>query len=150
MNVMRFYDGQHGFYAGIDLHARRLHLCVLDAKGKVVKDANIAATPDAFLQAIAPFRPDLVVGCECMFAWYWLADTCREQQVAFVLGHAWGMKAAHGSKTKCDRHDAEAIARLLRGGWSQKYSSTERSCCNSTVLGPRHLQRRSSVRPPSR
>src|SRR6059058_6199289 len=26
------------------------------------------------------------------------------------------MKAVHGSKTKGDRHDAEAIARLLRGG----------------------------------
>jgi transposase len=26
------------------------------------------------------------------------------------------MKAVHGSKTKCDRHDAQAIARLLRGG----------------------------------
>jgi transposase len=33
-----------------------------------------------------------------------------------VLGHAWAMKAVHGSKTKCDRHDAAAIARLLRGG----------------------------------
>ncbi len=32
------------------------------------------------------------------------------------LGHAWAMKAVHGSKTKGDRHDAEAIARLLRGG----------------------------------
>src|SRR5438309_8832911 len=26
------------------------------------------------------------------------------------------MKAVHGSKTKCDRQDAEAIARLLKGG----------------------------------
>jgi transposase len=26
------------------------------------------------------------------------------------------MKAVHGQKTKCDRHDAEAIARLLKGG----------------------------------
>ena len=74
--MMRFYDGQHGFYAGIDLHARRLHLCVLDATGQVVLDVNIAATPDAFLAAIAPFRNDLVVGCECMFCWYWLADLC--------------------------------------------------------------------------
>src|SRR5262249_23671056 len=57
--MMRFYDGQHGFYAGIDLHARRLHLCVLDAKGQVVKDVNIAATPDAFLAAIAPFNAHL-------------------------------------------------------------------------------------------
>jgi hypothetical protein len=68
MNVMRFYDGQHGFYAGIDPHARRLHLCVLDAKGKVVRDVSIAAAPDSFLAAIAPYRGDLVVGCECMFA----------------------------------------------------------------------------------
>src|SRR5262249_28495815 len=29
---------------------------------------------------------------------------------------AWAMKAVHGHKTKCDRKDAEAIARLLRGG----------------------------------
>src|SRR5262249_31595244 len=85
MNVMPFYDGQHGFYAGIDLHARRLHLCVLDAKGKVVRDVNIAATPDAFLAAIAPFRNDLVVGCECMFAWYWLADLCLAEKVPLVV-----------------------------------------------------------------
>jgi transposase len=26
------------------------------------------------------------------------------------------MRAVHGRKTKCDRHDAEALARLLRGG----------------------------------
>ena len=36
MTKMRFYDGQHGFYAGIDLHARKRHLDVLDAKGQVV------------------------------------------------------------------------------------------------------------------
>jgi hypothetical protein len=49
-----------------------------------------------------------------MHCWYWLADTCREDHIPFALGHAWGMKAVHGSKTKCDRKDAEAIARLLR------------------------------------
>jgi hypothetical protein len=27
---MRFYDRQHRYYAGIDLHARTMHLCVLD------------------------------------------------------------------------------------------------------------------------
>jgi len=26
------------------------------------------------LEAVAPFRDGLVVGCECIFAWYWLAD----------------------------------------------------------------------------
>src|SRR5262249_16078673 len=45
-----------------------------------------------------------------------LADTCRDHHIAFVLGHAWAPKAVHGCKTKCDRKDAEAIARLLTGG----------------------------------
>src|SRR5262245_36589605 len=116
MNVMRFYDGQHGFYAGIDLHARKLHLCVLDAKGKVVRDVNVAAAPDAFLAAIAPFRNDLVVGCECMFAWYWLSDLCSAEEVPLVVGHAYYMRLIHGAKAKNDRIDANKIARLLRGG----------------------------------
>jgi transposase len=104
------------FYAGVDLHARSLFLTVLDRDGQSRLARNLPAAAEPFLQAIGPFRDGLVVGCECMHCWYWLADTCREHAIAFVLGHAWAMKAVHGSKTKCDRHDALAIARLLRGG----------------------------------
>src|SRR5262249_38593996 len=32
--MMRFYNQQHGFYCGVDLHARTLSLHVLDAPGK--------------------------------------------------------------------------------------------------------------------
>ena len=104
------------FYAGVDLHARNLFLVVLDRDGKIRLARNLPAAPAPFLQAIAPFRQGLLVACECMHCWYWLADCCRDENIAFVLGHAWGMKAVHGSKTKCGRHDAQAIARLLRGG----------------------------------
>jgi transposase len=104
------------FYAGVDLHARSLYLSILDRDGQPRFGRNLPAQPQPFLQAVAPFRDGLVVGCECVHCWYWLADTCREQQLPFVLGHAWAMAAVHGQKTKCDRHDAEAIARLRRGG----------------------------------
>src|SRR5262245_41855305 len=104
------------FYAGVELHARALFLVILDGDGQVRFAKNLPANPDAFLHAIAPFRDGLLVACECVHCWYWLADTCRDHDIAFVLGHAWAMKAVHGSKTKCDRHDAQAIARLLRGG----------------------------------
>jgi transposase len=104
------------FYAGVDLHARSLFLCILDRDGQERFARNLTAAPAPFLKAVQPFREGLVVGCECMHCWYWLADTCRQQDITFALGHAWAMKAVHGSKTKCDRHDAEAIARLLRGG----------------------------------
>lgn len=104
------------FYAGVDLHARSLFLAILDHSGQTRYARNLPAAPQPFLQALKPFRPSILVGCECMHTWYWLADTCRDEHIPFVLGHAWAMKAVHGQKTKCDRHDAEAIARLLKGG----------------------------------
>ena len=114
---MRFYNQSHRFYCGVDLHARTLSLCVLDTSGAVVLQQTIAAGPDAFLQAVAPFRDGLAVACECMFfAWYWLADLCHEEQIPFVLGHALYMKAIHGGKAKTDQIDAAKIAVLLRGG----------------------------------
>jgi transposase len=113
---MRFYDGQHRFYAGIDLHTRTMHLCVLDSTGAVVCDVNLPTRFDGFLAAVAPFRNDLIVGVECMFGWYWLSDRCKNENIPFLVGHALYMKAIHGGKAKNDRIDANKIARLLRGG----------------------------------
>jgi transposase len=113
---MRVYTRSHRFYCGIDLHARSLHLCILDKDGTVVLDKNIAARPETLLRAIAPFRPDLVRGAECMYAWYWVADLCSQEQLPFVLGHALYMKLIYGAKAKNDQSDAGKIARLLRGG----------------------------------
>jgi|SRR5579885_1143600 len=104
------------FYAGVDLHARSLYLVVLDRDGLIRFGRNLPAQPEPFLRAVNPFRDGLLVACECVPPWYWLADTCRDHAIAFVPGHASAMKAVHGSKTKGDRQDAEAIARLLKGG----------------------------------
>jgi transposase len=115
---MRCYQppAEARFYAGVDLHARSLFLTILDRDGQARLARNLPAAPGPFLQAVQPFREGLVVGCECMHCWYWLADTCREHAIAFAPGHARAMKAVHGQKTKCDRHDSLAIARLLKGG----------------------------------
>ena len=113
---MRVYTQPHRFYCGSDLHARSLHLCVLDQAGAVVLDKSIAARPETFLKAIAPFRADVVVGVECLYAWYWLADLCTQEQIPCVLGHALSLKLIYGARAKNDRIDAAKIARLLRGG----------------------------------
>ena len=73
---MRFYNQPHQAYCGVDLHARSMYLHILDDRGRTRFDQNLPARPDAFLDAVAPFQDGLVVGCECMFAWYWLADLC--------------------------------------------------------------------------
>jgi transposase len=113
---MRFYTQQHQFYCGIDLHARTMYLCVLNQEGEVLLHRNMRAAPEPFLQAIAPYREDLVVCVECIFTWYWLADLCTQEGIPFVLGHALYMNAIHGGKAKNDKIDAQKIAVLLRGG----------------------------------
>ena len=113
---MRTYNHSHAFYCGVDLHARSLYTHILDQHGKTVLEQNLPAAPEAFLDAVAPYRQGLVVGCECMFAWYWLADLCEDNAIPFTLGHALYMKLIHGAKAKNDKIDAKKIATLLRGG----------------------------------
>jgi len=113
---MRFYTKQHRHYCGIDLHARTLYVCVLDQAGQVLVHKNLRASPEELLAAVAPYRDDLVLAVECIFTWYWVADLCAQEGIAFVLGHALYMKAIHGGKAKNDRIDALKIATLLRGG----------------------------------
>src|SRR3970040_1832935 len=113
---MRFYTGQHRYYCGIDLHARRMYICVLDTEGKVRVHRNGPATPEDLLATIAAYREDVVMAVECIFTWYWVADLCAQEGIAFVLGHALYMKAIHGGKAKNDKIDAHKIAVLLRGG----------------------------------
>ena len=119
---MRFYKQPHSHYCGIDLHARSMYCHILDQQGQTVFDRDLPAAPAAFLDAVAPFRNGLIVGCECMFAWYWLADLCEDNELPFVLGHALYMKAIHGGKSKNDRLDAGKIAGLLRGGMLDRKS----------------------------
>ena len=113
---MRFYNRQHRHYCGIDLHVKTMYICILDSAGQVLVHRNAKSTPEAFLEIVAPYREDLVVAAECMFTWYWLADLCAVEGIAFVLGHALAMKAIHGGKAKNDKIDSHKIAVLLRGG----------------------------------
>jgi transposase len=111
---MRFYDREHQFYCGVDLHASWMYLCIQDDRGTILLHRNLPTTREAFQVAVQPYREDLAVAVECMFSWYWLADLCSELDIAFVLGHALYMKAIHGGKTKNDKIDSKKIASLLR------------------------------------
>jgi transposase len=123
-----------------------MYLVVLDAQGNTRLNKNLHANADAFLAAaITPFLPNVVVACECVHTWYWLANLCAARQIPFVLGHAFGMRAVHAAKTKSDAHDAYTIARLLKGGnlpQAYPYPRERRSL--------RALVRPPSFRPPSR
>jgi transposase len=113
---MRFYTKEHQFYCGVDLHVKSMYVCILDQHGEILLHRNLPTDPDAFLDAIKPYREDVVVCAECMFSWYWLADLCQRESIPFVLGHALYMRAIHGGKAKNDRIDSRKIAGLLKAG----------------------------------
>src|SRR5262252_6876634 len=93
-----------------------MDVCILSHKGDVLLHRNMKAVPDPLLKAIAPYREGLVVAVACRFTWYWLADLCAPEGLAFVVGHALSMKATHGGKANNEKSDAQKIAVLLRGG----------------------------------
>jgi len=97
---MRFYTKQHKYSCGIDLHTKKMYLCILDEAAEIMFHKNIRTNREALLKALKPFREDIVVAVECMFTWYWIADLCAQENITFVLGHALYMKAIHGGKAK--------------------------------------------------
>ena len=113
---MEFYTKSHRHHCGIDLHTKMMYVCIVDSDANILIHKNISTSEKAFLTLIAPYREDLIVGVECMFSWYWLADLCREKGISFILGHALYMRCIHGGKTKNDKIDSEKIARIMRGG----------------------------------
>lgn len=113
---MKFYKEQHQFYTGIDLHARTMYVCVMDNSGSIVYHKNMPSTPEYLQHVISLYGTDNVIGVECIFTWYWIADFCSDRSIPFALGHALYMKAIHGGKSKSDRIDSEKIAAMLRGG----------------------------------
>ena len=141
---MRFYTKQHKYYCGIDLHTKKMYICILDGTGETVIHQNIRTDPEAFLSIIAAYREDIVVAVECMFTWYWIADLCASEGIPFVLGHALYMKAIHGGKSKNDKIDSHKIAVLLRGGMlPQSYVYPARMRATRDLLRRRnHLVRK--------
>jgi predicted NBD/HSP70 family sugar kinase len=67
---MRFYTRQHKYYCGIDLHARKMYVCIIDHKGKTKVHKNIKTSPELFFELVFPFLEDVVVGVECVFCWH--------------------------------------------------------------------------------
>jgi len=53
---MRFDTRQRQSYCGIDLHARSIYVCIMD-------------------------QADVVVAVECIFTWYWIAESFADPLV---------------------------------------------------------------------
>lgn len=51
-----------------------MYVGILDQQGEVVLRHYIDTNSNILLEMAQPFKEDLIVGVECMFTGYWLAD----------------------------------------------------------------------------
>jgi transposase len=108
-------------YAGIDVSLELSSVCVVDAQGKIVKEAKVASEPEAvvaFFEALG-FAVKRI-GLEAGPMSHWLHAGLKEAGFETVLLETRHVKAALSAMTvKTDRKDARGLAQLLRMGWFQ-------------------------------
>jgi transposase len=102
---------------GIDLGDKFSHACLLSEAGTPVLRERVATNVQAFRRFLAPFaeaqnKPTVVI--EAGTHSRWVRDVVAELGIEVVVANPAHVRLIYGSKTKCDRFDAEALARLLR------------------------------------
>ena len=106
-------------YAGIDVSLECSILCVVDASGKILREAKVASEPEAL---IAWFRSSGLelerIGLEAGPLSQWLFAAMKKAGLAVELLETRHVrKAFEAMPVKSDRNDARGIAQLMRLGW---------------------------------
>jgi transposase len=106
-------------YAGIDVSLERSSVCVVDATGRIIREAKVASEPEALVDFFRRLGLSLTrVGLEAGPLSQWLHAGLAEAGFEAVLLETRHVKAALSAMVvKTDRKDARGIAQLLRMGW---------------------------------
>jgi len=107
------------YYCGIDVSLEQLSVCVVDAKGRIVREAKVPSEPEAL---IAWFRnldlPLSRIGLEAGPLSQWLHSGMAEVGFTVELIETRHVRDAFKAMpVKTDKKDARGIAQLMRLGW---------------------------------
>lgn len=107
------------YYAGIDVSLEQSSVCVVDATGKIVREAKVASDPESLSVYFREVGLVLArIGLEAGPLSQWLHAGLVGAGFPVVLLETRHVKAALSAMTvKTDRRDARGIAQLLRMGW---------------------------------
>ncbi|MEH2471184.1 transposase [Nitrobacteraceae bacterium AZCC 2161] len=108
-------------YAGIDVSLEYSSVCVVDATGRIVREAKVLSDPEALTAWLGSLGLDLArVGLEAGPLSQWLYAAMREAGLAVELLETRHVRDAFKAMpVKSDRNDARGIAQLMRLGWFQ-------------------------------
>jgi transposase len=106
-------------YAGIDVSLEYSSVCVVDATGKIVREAKVLSEPAALIAWFGSLGLSLVrIGLEAGPLSQWLYAGLRGAAFAVELLETRHVRnALKTMPVKTDRKDARGIAELMRLGW---------------------------------
>lgn len=107
------------YYAGIDVSLEQSSVCLVDAGGKIVREAKVASEPDALIEWFAALGFLAArIGLEAGPLSQWLFAGIRKAGLAVELLETRHVRTAFKTMpVKTDRKDARGIAELMRLGW---------------------------------
>lgn len=106
-------------YAGIDVSLECSSVCVVDASGKILREARVASEPEALVAWFRGLGFGLErIGLEAGPLSQWLFAAMKAAGLAVELLETRHVrKAFEAMPVKSDRNDARGIAQLMRLGW---------------------------------
>ena len=106
-------------FAGIDVSLKDSGVCVVDATGRIVREAKVASEPEALAAWFRGLGIEVArIGLEAGPLSQWLHAGLGEAGFEAVLLETRHVKAALSAMVvKTDRKDARGIAQLMRLGW---------------------------------
>jgi transposase len=106
-------------YAGIDVSLELSSVCVVDATGRIVREAKVASEPEALVAWFGGLGIEVArIGLEAGPLSQWLFAAMRDAGFAVELLETRHVRDAFKAMpVKTDRKDARGIAQLMRLGW---------------------------------
>src|SRR4051794_12469489 len=106
-------------YVGIDISLELSRMCVVDATGRIVREAKVASEPEALIGWLRGLGLALArVGLEAGPLSQWLHAAMRDAGLPVELLETRHVRDAFKAMpVKTDRKDARGIAQLMRLGW---------------------------------
>jgi transposase len=106
-------------YAGIDVSLECSSVCVVDASGKILREAKVASEPEALIAWFHALGLGLErIGLEAGPLSQWLFAAMKAAGLAVELLETRHVRRAFEMMpVKSDRNDARGIAQLMRLGW---------------------------------
>jgi transposase len=105
--------------AGIDVSLESASLCVVDATGRIVREAKVASEPEVLIGWFGGLGFAVArIGLEAGPLSQWLYAGMRDAGLSVELLETWHVRDAFKAMpVKTDRKDARGIAQLMRLGW---------------------------------